>query len=82
MKPNDLIETLASYEHDRWSRWQTHLHNQCIRNQDGTFTIPKEDVERWVKQIQTNYEELSEEEKEADRLEARRILEVFNNGKK
>ena len=45
MKDNDIIEKLAAYEHNRWSRWQKHLFSKCIINQDGSLTIPKEFVE-------------------------------------
>ena len=54
MKDNDIIEKLAAYEHNRWSRWQKHLFSKCIINQDGSLTIPKEFVDRWTRQINTN----------------------------
>ena len=78
MTNNDMIEILADFEHDRWSRWQKHVFNKCIVNSDGTLTIPKEFVDRWTRQINTNYNDLSEEEKDSDRREAIRILECIN----
>jgi len=42
----ELIEKLANFEHDRWSRWQNHLFSKCIKNNDGSYTIPKEYVDR------------------------------------
>lgn len=72
-----LIEELARYEHERWARWQSYLHYLCIKHEDGTFTIPKEKVDRWNKQINTNYQDLSEEEKESDRVGARQILKIL-----
>lgn len=48
MRKNDIIEKLAAYEHDRWSRWQKYLFSKCINNQDGGLTIPKEFVDRWT----------------------------------
>ena len=72
-----IIEKLADFEHDRWSRWQKHVFSKCIKNNDGSCTIPKEYVDRWERQIMTSFNDLSEEEKESDRIEAKRILEVL-----
>ena len=55
---DDLIELLADFEHDRWSRWQKYLFNKCIINSDGTLTIPKDLVDRWSRQMITDYENL------------------------
>lgn len=63
MKNDDIIELLANFEHDRWSRQQKHLFSKCIINQDGSLTIPKEFVDRWTRQINTNYIDLSSKEK-------------------
>lgn len=79
MKDNDIIEKLADYEHDRWSRWQKHLFSKCIINKDGSLTIPKEFVDRWTRQINTNYIDLSEQEKDSDRKEATRIIECIKD---
>jgi len=73
----EIIERLADFEHDRWARWQKHVFSKCIKNNDGSYTIPKEYVERWERQIITSYNDLSEEEKESDRIEAKRIIEVL-----
>lgn len=77
MKNDDMIELLADFEHDRWSRWQKYLFSKCIVNSDGTLTIPKELVDRWTRQMNTNYKNLPEEEKNSDRREARRIIECI-----
>lgn len=77
MKNDDMIELLADFEHDRWSRWQKYLFSKCIVNSDGTLTIPKGLVNRWTRQMNTNYKNLPEEEKNSDRREARRIIECI-----
>ena len=46
----ELVERLATVEHDRWSRWQAYLFSKCIKNEDGSLTIPKESVEHWQRQ--------------------------------
>lgn len=74
----ELIEKLADYEHDRWSRWQRHVFNKSIKNEDGSVTIPKDYVDRWIRQINTSYCSLSESEKDSDRKEAIRIINIIN----
>jgi hypothetical protein len=47
---------------------------------DGTeyFIIPKWAVDRWTRQMNTPYADLSEEEKESDRREGDKFLELFH----
>lgn len=77
MAEAELMEKLAAVEHDRWADWQRHAFNQCHFNADGTATIPAWAVERWTRQIQTAYADLSEAEKESDRREVRRYLPII-----
>ena len=77
MKDDDIIELLADFEHDRWSRWQKYLFSKCIVNVDGSLTIPKELVDRWARQMDTDYDNLSEQEKNSDRKEAIRIIKCI-----
>lgn len=72
-----LIQSLANYEHDRWSRWQEYLFRKCIVHNDGSVTIPTEYVNRWKRQMKTEYHHLSEEEKASDRKEAVIILKLI-----
>lgn len=76
MENKDLIELLANYEHDRWSRWQKYLFSKCIKNDDGSLTIPKEYVNRWNRQINTDYTDLPIEEQLSDKKEAIKIIEI------
>jgi hypothetical protein len=74
----DLLETLASIEHERWSHWQLYLHSQCIpREVDGSLVIPAELVQRWERQASTPYASLTEAEKESDRQQVRRYLPLI-----
>lgn len=70
-----IVDKLADYEHNRWSRWQKYLFSKCIFNKDGSLIIPKEYVDRWTRQMNTNYDNLSNEEKSSDIKEANRIIE-------
>ena len=72
-----FIEAGADLEHDRWAGWQKYLHSLCKKNDDGSLTIPKQRVEHWERQIATPYLELSEKEKEYDRIEVRKYLPLI-----
>jgi hypothetical protein len=74
-----LREALADFEHARWSDWQEWVHGRCVQNDDGSLTIPAEDVERWNRQIETDYLELSEEEKDSDRKQVDRYLHLIED---
>ena len=73
-----MREKLAALAHQQWSGWMEYLFEKSTRNEDGTVTIPKWAVDRWVRQIRTSYRDLSESEKDSDRVEADRVIEVFN----
>jgi hypothetical protein len=73
----NTVERLAAIEHERWAHWQQYLHNQCERQEDGSLTIPVELVARWQAQIGAPYAELSEREKNSDREQVRRYLDVL-----
>ncbi len=69
-----VLNALAAIEHERWAHWQAYLHEQCDRQEDGSLRIPADLVERWMRQIETPFGELSEEERESDRDQVRRYL--------
>lgn len=71
-----LTEELADLAHRQWARWMEYLFEKSTLNEDGTVTIPKWAVDRWKRQVNTEYKDLPEEEKESDRNEARRVIGV------
>ena len=74
-----MREKLSEIAHDRWSGWMLHLFANGIFNNDGTWTMSALAVERWLRQATTGYTDLSESEKDTDRDEADRVLEIFAN---
>jgi hypothetical protein len=54
---------------------------QCEEYVEGDgIHMPRWCVERWSRQMNAPYADLSEEEKESDRKEADRVLEVLHHG--
>ena len=72
----EFVEKGAALEHDRWSKWQQYLFDQCIPK-NGSITIPPFFVAHWGRQIATKYSELSEKEKESDRKETRSYIPLL-----
>lgn len=66
-----LYEKLAAIEHERWADWQKWVYKVCIVMDNGLL-IPQEMVDRWQRQIETVYEDLSEKEKDSDRKQVDR----------
>jgi hypothetical protein len=80
MTEQELIELLADKEHNSWARWTNYLFNRCDleRGKDSfRYVIPRELVERWKRQIDTPYADLSEQEKQSDRDEVEHILPII-----
>lgn len=71
-----MLEALANYAHSAWTGWMRYLFSKCEFLPDGRAVIPAWAVSRWLRQIGTAYIDLPEEEKESDRREACRILEI------
>lgn len=73
-----MKEKLAALAHDQWAGWIRYMFSKATINKDGTITIPAWAVERWTRQADTLYSELSEEEKISDQREADRVLSIIN----
>ena len=72
-----LREQLAELYHEQWSGWMEYLFEKGKLNGDGTWTMPVWAVARWKRQSETLYPDLSEVEKDCDRMEADRVLSVL-----
>jgi hypothetical protein len=66
-----VLEELAALEHEQWSHWTRYLLDN----------LSPENIARWQRQIETPYRELSEEEKEKDRIWARKVLATIERAK-
>jgi len=54
-----------------------YLFKQCEPTSFGAILIPEEKVARWVRQMLSEYENLSEEEKKSDREIADNYISLF-----
>lgn len=71
-----MREYIAEVQHEIWSHWMRYLFSACNDGINGTF-IPTHKVERWKRQMNTPYKFLSEEEKESDREQADKVLNII-----
>lgn len=90
---NELREKLADLSHKIWSRWMKYLFSKCIDEIEekgdgyechefkntGCMIIPKWAVDRWKKQINTFYNELTEKEKDSNREQADKIIKLLED---
>lgn len=88
MKNNNWIEEFiekgADLEHDRWAKWQDYLHSKLIYHEIPSggkriawYLLDAGNYEHWTRQINTDYKDLSEKEKESDRIEVRKYLPLI-----
>lgn len=68
---------LADKQHQIWAHWMRYQFSCCVQNADGSLTIPSDKVERWKRQIATDYCNLSPKEQESDIEQADKIFDVI-----
>ncbi len=69
-----LRDKLAEVQHAIWAHWMNHLFGVSTRNDDGSYTISAEKAEQWIRQMNTPYTELPDNQKESDREQADKVL--------
>lgn len=67
MNLSDVLERLAAMEHEQWAHWTEYMLDN----------LTPENIARWRRQIETPYRDLSESEKESDRVWAKRVLSAL-----
>lgn len=66
MTTTKQIEEIASVQHDIWAHWMKYQFSVCQQNDNGSLTISADKVQRWTRQIDTPYSELTDREKKSD----------------
>lgn len=74
---SQLREKLADIQHAIWSHWIQYQFGKCVKNPDGSLTIPPSLAGRWELQSITDYNDLTEKEKESDRHQADKIIKAL-----
>ncbi len=74
-----MIDRLADMAHEVWAHWMRYLFSVSIQNEDGSVTIPADKVERWKRQMDTNYYDLTGREQKSDINQAKKYLTVFRD---
>lgn len=80
----DLFEELSAIQHDIWASWQRYVHdNKTVATSQYEATqgriINQDDFERWQKQIDTPYAELTEKEKDGDREQVNKFWHLIES---
>ena len=70
----ELIDRLAALAHEQWAGWTTWMLEKIDQAHPSGETFR----ERWRRQIATAYADLSDAEKESDRVEARKVLALLD----
>mgnify|MGYP001592497199 CR=1 FL=1 len=73
---SSVREDLAAYAHKAWSGWMKYMFTKGGHLENGGYVIPQNLVERWTRQMNTEYADLPESEKASDRDEADKILAI------
>ena len=63
----ELREKLADLEHQQWAHWTKYMLDN----------LTPENIARWKKQIETDYKDLTEKEKESDRVWADKVQKTI-----
>jgi hypothetical protein len=72
-----VVEKIADLAHERWSGWMKYLFSKCYVTDEIGVLLPPGLVERWQRQMETDYADLTDAEKESDREEARAYLRLI-----
>lgn len=72
-----MLNQLADIQHEIWSHWMRYLFKVSVQNEDGTVTIPAEQVNRWKRQMNTKYADLSSNEQKSDLEQAEKVMAVI-----
>lgn len=76
-----IRERLASIQHEIWAHWMKYQFSQCYSDEvkhPGCLIIPTDKVERWKRQMNTPYAELTHKEQESDRHQADKVINAIS----
>lgn len=71
-------EQVAYVCHELWSGWMKYLFSKGTMHRNKTWTMHREYVERWQRQMHTPYPGLLPDEQDSDRKEADKFLSLLD----
>lgn len=74
-----LLDVIAAQEHDQWAHWMKYMFSCGKFNDDGSWTMPPDKVERWKRQCDTSYTSLSGKEQESDKEMAEKPINAIKS---
>ncbi|MBE5821818.1 MAG: hypothetical protein E7311_04435 [Clostridiales bacterium] len=69
----DFLRILAKVEYTRMNKWYKYMLSVCKRS-EGKYIIPADKVDLWENAISTPYQELSDKQKQSDKIEVDNIF--------
>lgn len=76
----DTREELAEYAHNAWASWMKYNFSKFQDwDENGNIQLSPYYLKRWLRQMDTKYYDLPEDEKESDRKEADKIMNIYEN---
>jgi len=75
----ELTEKLAELEHIQWSNWTEYFLNNFVDKDTGVINLDL--AVRWKRQCATKYSELTEKEKDSDRIWADKVIKLIKEYK-
>lgn len=70
----EIIEELAEHIHDdQWCGWLKY------QEELGALVLEHSKVQDWIRKANTSYKDLTDKEKESDRIEARKIIQFLED---
>ncbi len=70
-------EMVASLVHELWIQWMQYFQKQVRWIEGMGWAIPEDIIVRWQRQMRTKYDDLPEEDKESNRRQADKILDLM-----
>lgn len=77
-REGEFRESLAALMHEIWAHWTKYMLGTGIATASGAMILPPDNVERWYRQIDTPYADLTEKEKGSDRNQADKVLALLH----
>jgi hypothetical protein len=81
-----MLEAIARIQHEIWSHWVKYLISVSKENEDGSYTIPWDKIDKWKRQSKKPYARLLPQEQKASLEQAQKIVQSLiefgnqNNG--